>query len=68
MHVAIIIIIIEDDLEDRVKMMVQLRSQLDVQVKSNVKAAQEKQKKHYDRLHQEGSRPKSFGKEHEEVV
>ena len=44
----------EDDLEDRVKMMVQLRSQLDVQVKSNVKAAQEKQKKHYDRRHQEG--------------
>ena len=43
----------EDDLEDRVKM-VQLRNQLDVQVKSNVKAAQEKQKKHYDRRHQEG--------------
>ena len=35
--------------------MLQLRSQLDVQVKSNVKSAQEKQKKDYDKRHQEGS-------------
>ena len=45
----------EKKLEYQVKTMIHLRSQLDVQVKRNVKAAQSKQKKHYDRRHQEGS-------------
>ena len=45
----------EDKLEDHVKKMIELRIQLDVHVKSNVKVAQERQKKHYDRRHQGGS-------------
>ncbi len=39
-------------MDDEVKKMMQLRNQLDVQVKSNVQAAQKKQKQHYDRRHQ----------------
>ena len=40
-------------LGDQVMKMMHLRSQIDVKVqKSNVKSAQIKQKKHYDRRHQ----------------
>lgn len=44
----------EGELEARTQMMVALRKKLDEDVKKNVAAAQERQKKHYDARHQQG--------------
>ncbi len=45
----------QSELETRAEEMVSLRKKLDGDVKKNVAVAQERQKKHYDARHQEGS-------------
>lgn len=42
-------------LDNEVAKLIELRKQLDGEVKHNVKAAQKRQKEHYDRKHQRGS-------------
>lgn len=42
-------------MDEQVKVLMELRKELDVKVKVNVKEAQKRQKKHYDLRHQEGS-------------